>query len=303
MVMLLLAVPGSASAATLVDALSRSCYAGGSTINFSWQIDPGASHGYSSIWQGASQPTWLNGQATNLPGGGHFDDSPTVWTAPNTTTTSAYKLYIESHSSSHSNVSTGFSTEFNIDASGPSLPVLFNGSVDHASVDLSWTSSNDAGCEPLRGYRVYRNGSLVATVTGNSYQDGNLSPSTEYSYTIRAYDNFVTTGDSNTVTVATDSAPVISPSKPATLQASAPAPGQAATVSPVVIGAPKFDFPESTGGNSANSAPPTLKPEVTVATEHKPKTNPIIFWGGVSAAILFVGTGLVILIQNFSSVF
>jgi hypothetical protein len=58
--------------------------------------------------------------------------------------------------------------------------------VDSAQVDLSWTAStDDVG---VSGYRVYRDGSQVGSVTLTRYTDGKLSPSTAYSYTVAACD-------------------------------------------------------------------------------------------------------------------
>ncbi len=75
---------------------------------------------------------------------------------------------------------------------------------------LVWTASTDN--YGVAGYDVYRNGSLVASVTGTSYTDTGLSPSTSYSYVARAKDAAgntsassspvsATTGAGNTATV------------------------------------------------------------------------------------------------------
>ncbi len=54
------------------------------------------------------------------------------------------------------------------------------------SVVLSWQSATDNVA--VAGYRVQRNGMLVATMTTASYQDNGLTPSTPYSYTVIAFD-------------------------------------------------------------------------------------------------------------------
>ena len=54
------------------------------------------------------------------------------------------------------------------------------------SVTLSWTASTDDTA--VAGYKIYRNGSLVATSTTASYTDTGLTPLTRYSYTVLATD-------------------------------------------------------------------------------------------------------------------
>ena len=55
-----------------------------------------------------------------------------------------------------------------------------------SAVALSWTAANDA--VGVVGYRVYRNGTQIATPTGLSHTDTGLSPNTTYVYEVRAYD-------------------------------------------------------------------------------------------------------------------
>jgi len=70
----------------------------------------------------------------------------------------------------------------------PSVPtnVLPSG-ITSTSMLISWSASTDN--VGVAGYRVYRNGTQVATVTsGTSYQNTNLTPATAYTYTVQAYD-------------------------------------------------------------------------------------------------------------------
>jgi chitodextrinase len=58
-------------------------------------------------------------------------------------------------------------------------------------IRIDWTASTDQGGAGLAGYRIFRNGSssVLATVTnGTSYTDAGLSPNTNYSYQVRAFD-------------------------------------------------------------------------------------------------------------------
>jgi chitodextrinase len=53
-------------------------------------------------------------------------------------------------------------------------------------VNLSWTSStDDVG---VAGYNVFRDGAQIGVSTTPSYQDKNLTPDTDYIYTVSAYD-------------------------------------------------------------------------------------------------------------------
>lgn len=71
----------------------------------------------------------------------------------------------------------------------PTSPVVSSPSQTDGQVSLSWTASNDgvSGAN-LNGYDVYRNGTKVntSTITGTTYTDTGLKPSTSYSYTVIA---------------------------------------------------------------------------------------------------------------------
>jgi endoglucanase len=69
----------------------------------------------------------------------------------------------------------------------PSVPTgLTVGTTTSTSVALSWTASTDN--VSVAGYRVFRNGTLVASVPGTSYTDTGLTAATAYTYRVLAYD-------------------------------------------------------------------------------------------------------------------
>jgi chitodextrinase len=75
-----------------------------------------------------------------------------------------------------------------LDTIAPSTPTALVATVVSASrIDLSWLASTDN--VGVTAYRVFRGGALVAAL-GNvtTYQDGSLSPSTSYVYTVQALD-------------------------------------------------------------------------------------------------------------------
>jgi chitodextrinase len=81
----------------------------------------------------------------------------------------------------------------------PGTPVAT--SVASSQVGLSWTASTDN--VGVVGYRVIRNGSVLASVAGTTYTDTTVSPSTAYAYQIVAYDAAGNTTASGTLSVAT----------------------------------------------------------------------------------------------------
>jgi chitodextrinase len=74
------------------------------------------------------------------------------------------------------------------DTTPPSVPTnLVASGITSTTVTISWTASTDN--IGVVGYRVYRNGTQVATATpGTSYQDTNLTANTTYAYIVSAYD-------------------------------------------------------------------------------------------------------------------
>lgn len=90
------------------------------------------------------------------------------------------------------------------DTQAPSVPSgLHSTGKDSASVKLAWTASTDN--TGVANYDVLVGGKVATTVTGTSATVAGLSPSTEYSFTVRArdkYDNL--SAESAAVKVTTD---------------------------------------------------------------------------------------------------
>ena len=106
-----------------------------------------------------------------------------------------------------------------VDATPPSVPSNLQGTPASTSrIDLTWSASTDnAG---VTGYRVYRNGSLVASPAGTSYNDTGLSEATSYSYRVAAYDD-EGNESSQCGAVAVYTADATAPSVPSNLQGTA----------------------------------------------------------------------------------
>jgi chitodextrinase len=76
-----------------------------------------------------------------------------------------------------------------LDTQAPSTPAGLQASnVTTTSARLSWQASTDAGGSGLAGYRLFRDGVLVATVSGTSFTDTGLSRGRRYRYTVASVD-------------------------------------------------------------------------------------------------------------------
>lgn len=89
------------------------------------------------------------------------------------------------------------------DTTPPTVPGnLTAGTITETAATLTWTASTDN--VKLAGYKIYRDGVLVGTVSGTTYTDTTLKANTTYSYTVKAYDAAGNlSADSNAVSVKT----------------------------------------------------------------------------------------------------
>ena len=71
----------------------------------------------------------------------------------------------------------------------PPAPSGLTGTTTATQATLSWTSGGGS----TAGFNVFRGGTALARVTSASYVDNNLTPATNYSYTVNAYDTSGTT--------------------------------------------------------------------------------------------------------------
>jgi len=93
----------------------------------------------------------------------------------------------------------------------PAAPTNLSASVASCNqVNLSW--SDNSGNE--EGYKVYRNGTLIATLPSGttSYPNSGLSENTSYSYVVKAYRGAIESNASNTANITTSSCPLTPPS-------------------------------------------------------------------------------------------
>jgi chitodextrinase len=92
----------------------------------------------------------------------------------------------------------------------PSIPSSVSAiAVSSSQINVFWTASTDNVA--VQGYRVYRNGGQVATVSTTAYSDTNLSAATSYTYTVAAYDAAGNTSGQSAPSSATTQSAVSSP--------------------------------------------------------------------------------------------
>ncbi|PWU18888.1 MAG: hypothetical protein C5B49_06500 [Bdellovibrio sp.] len=120
-----------------------------------------------------------------------------------------------------------FATTAVVDTTPPSVPTnLSSSNIGVSSVTLSWSASTDNVA--VTGYKIYRNGTQIATTASTSYQDGGLLAQTTYTYAVNAYDaagnNSALSNSINVLTLPPDTIP---PSIPTGLTATALSPTQA----------------------------------------------------------------------------
>lgn len=85
---------------------------------------------------------------------------------------------------------------------GPEAPGALRGVADAATASLEWSPPVWSGDGTLSGYRVYRNGSLIAETTAPTFRDA-LAAGTEATYAVTAVSEFGESAATNEVLVRT----------------------------------------------------------------------------------------------------
>jgi chitodextrinase len=114
------------------------------------------------------------------------------YTDPTVTAGGAYSYYIRAadaagNISGVSNVAAIVMPSPNADTIPPTAPrSLKSTKISQSSISMSWTASTDN--VKVVGYRIMRNGQMIATVTGTSFGDGTVARRTQYTYQVVAID-------------------------------------------------------------------------------------------------------------------
>jgi chitinase len=96
------------------------------------------------------------------------------------------------------------------DTEAPSAPSNLQATADSTRVNLTWLPSTDN--VGVTGYKLYRNGALLTSLSTTNYTDTTVSSGSSYSYYVVATDlagNFST--QSNTVSVSVPTPPIVAP--------------------------------------------------------------------------------------------
>ncbi|MEV8372154.1 cellulase family glycosylhydrolase [Kribbella sp. NPDC056861] len=94
-----------------------------------------------------------------------------------------------------------------VDTTPPSTPTaLAAGTPTSTSIPLSWTASTDPGGSGVASYDIYRGTTLAGTSTTTTYTATALTPSTAYSFTVRARDAAGNVSPASTAVTATTAA-------------------------------------------------------------------------------------------------
>jgi chitodextrinase len=106
------------------------------------------------------------------------------------------------------------------DTTPPTPPTNLTASATAPSqVSLAWTAATDN--QGIAAYRVFRDGSLLTTVTGTGYVDGSVAPSSTHSYYVVAVDAGGNVSPASNTVTATTPADTSAPSAPTGLTATA----------------------------------------------------------------------------------
>ena len=104
------------------------------------------------------------------------------------------------------------------DTEAPDVPGnLALNSATATSVTLGWTASTDN--VGVTGYRVYRGATEIGTTQQTSFTDSGRSPSTQYTYQVKAYDAAGNQSGAATLSVTTP-ADTVAPTSPGSICAS-----------------------------------------------------------------------------------
>lgn len=177
---------------------------GGTSQTVTWNVAGTTANGVNAanvdiLWSTDGGNTW-----TTLLVGTPNDGTQAV-TIPNTSTTTGRIMVKGSNhiffdvNNANITVNAGSGTS---DTTAPTAPTLAASGTTSTSTNLSWSGATDN--VGVTGYDVYQGASLIGSTASSSYTVSSLSPSTTYSFTVRAKDAAGNASvSSNTVSVTT----------------------------------------------------------------------------------------------------
>lgn len=197
-------VNGTAGPFSVSSQNTATTYTGGTSQTVTWNVAGTTANGVNAanvdiLWSTDNGNTW-----TTLLAGTPNDGSQAV-TIPNVTTTTGRIMVKGSNhiffDVNNANISVNAGSG-STDTVAPTAPTLSASGTTSTSTNLSWSGATDA--VGVTGYDVYQGASLIGSTASTTYTVNSLSPSTTYSFTVRAKD---AAGNisiaSNTATVTT----------------------------------------------------------------------------------------------------
>ncbi|WP_034761061.1 reprolysin-like metallopeptidase [Chryseobacterium gregarium] len=204
-------VNGTAGPFSVSSQNSATTVSGGTSQTVTWNVAGTTSNGVNTsnvdiLWSTNSGSTW-----TTLLAGTPNDGSQTV-TIPNVSTTTGRIMVKGSNhiffdvNNANITVNAGSGS---VDVTAPTPPALSASGTTSNSTNLSWSGATDA--VGVTGYDVYQGSSLIGSTASTAYTLTSLSPSTTYSFTVRAKDAAGNvSAASNTVSVTTSAGSTVS---------------------------------------------------------------------------------------------
>ncbi len=195
---------GTAGPFSVTSQNSATTYAGGSSQTITWNVAGTTANGVNAanvdiLWSTDNGNTW-----TTLLAGTPNDGTQAV-TIPNVTTTTGRIMVKGSNhiffdvNNANISVNAGSGTP---DTVAPTAPTLAASGTTSTSTNLSWSGATDN--VGVTGYDVYMNASLIGSTATTTYTVTGLTPSTNYSFSVKAKDAAGNTSvSSNTVNVTT----------------------------------------------------------------------------------------------------
>lgn len=179
-------------------------YSGGTSQTVTWNVAGTTANNVNAanvdiLWSTDSGNTW-----TTLLAGTPNDGSEAV-TIPNVSTTTGRIMVKGSNhiffdvNNANITVNAGSGSS---DTVAPTAPTLAASGTTYTSTNLSWSGATDNVA--VTGYDVYQGASLIGSTASTSYTVTSLTPSTTYSFTVKAKDAAGNASvSSNTVSVTT----------------------------------------------------------------------------------------------------
>ncbi|SEW17064.1 Por secretion system C-terminal sorting domain-containing protein [Chryseobacterium wanjuense] len=200
----LITVNGTAGPFSVSSQNSATTYTGGTSQTITWNVAGTTANGVNAanvdiLWSTDSGTTW-----STLLAGTPNDGSQAV-TIPNSATTTGRIMVKGSNhiffDVNNANITVNAGSG-GTDTVAPTAPVLAASGTTSTSTNLSWSGATDNVA--VTGYDVYQGASLIGSTASTSYTVTSLTPSTTYSFSVKAKDAAGNVSpSSNTVSVTT----------------------------------------------------------------------------------------------------